>query len=92
MNSHFIGCSFEITSHVTDPGCDDLTFTYSYGTQTVTVTYLNNPPNTDSYPSPEVNPMDIIDTIALTYEGPGTVTLVVEDDDSGRAIITLDIG
>ncbi|UCE35989.1 MAG: PQQ-binding-like beta-propeller repeat protein [Thermoplasmata archaeon] len=84
LNSHFIGCTFEVTSHITEPGSDDLTLTYSYGTQTVTVLYLNNPPNTDPYPSPKVSPMDIIDTTALTYEGPGTVILVVRDDDNIR--------
>jgi len=84
LNDHFIGLSFEITSHITDPGSDDLTLTYTYGSQTVTVTYLNNPPNLDLYPSPEVKPMDILDVTTLTYEGAGTITLVVKDDDNIR--------
>jgi outer membrane protein assembly factor BamB len=84
LNPHFIGLDFKITSHVTDPGSDDETLTYTYGSQIVTVDYLNNPPNLDPYPSPEVNPKDIMDTTTLIYEGPRTITLVVKDDDNIR--------
>ncbi len=84
LNAHLIGQSFEITSHITDPGSDDETLTFTYGSQVVTITYLNNPPNPDPFPSPEVKPVDIIDTTTLTYEGLGTITLVVEDDDNLR--------
>jgi outer membrane protein assembly factor BamB len=84
LNGHFIGLPFEITSHVKDPGSDDETMTFTYGSQVKTVIYLNNPPNPDPYPSPEVNPVDIMDTIILIYEGAGTVTLVVKDDDNIR--------
>jgi hypothetical protein len=73
-----------VTSHVTDPGSDDLTLTYTYGSQVVTVVYLNNSPNPDPFPSPEVNPRDIIDTTILIYEAPRTLTLVVKDDDNIR--------
>ncbi|UCG69740.1 MAG: PKD domain-containing protein, partial [Thermoplasmata archaeon] len=97
LNSHFVGLPYEITSHITDPGSDDETLTFTYGSQVKTVIYLNNPPNTDSYPSPQVNPVDITDTITLVYEGPGTVTLVVKDDDNvrlgvGEGIDSLNIG
>jgi hypothetical protein len=51
LNHHLIGHAFEITSHITDPGSDDEILTYTYGSQTVTDTYLNNPPNPDPYPS-----------------------------------------
>jgi outer membrane protein assembly factor BamB len=84
LNCHFIGLPFEITSHVTDPGSDDETLTFTYGSQVKTVTYLNNPPNLDSYPSPEINSVDIMDTTILIYVGAGTVTLVVKDDDNVR--------
>jgi outer membrane protein assembly factor BamB len=84
LNPQFVGLSFEITSHVTDPGSDDEILTYTYGSQTVTVTHLNNPPNLDPYPSPDINPRDVIDTTTLVYEGPGTITLVVKDDDNIR--------
>jgi outer membrane protein assembly factor BamB len=84
LNDYFIGLTFEITSNTVDPGSDDLTLTYTYGSQVKTVTYLNNPPVPDPYPSPEVNPRDIMDTTTLIYEGPGTVMLVVKDDDNIR--------
>ena len=84
LNPQFVGLSFKITSHVTDPGSDDETLTYLYGSQTMIVTYLNNPPNSDPYPSPEVNPRDILATTTMIYEGPGTITLVVKDDDNIR--------
>jgi hypothetical protein len=92
ISSHLIGCQFEVTSHVTDPGSDDLTLTYIYGSQVVTITYLNNPPIPDSFPSPEVNPRDIIDTTYLTYEGPGTLELVAVDDDGGTVSVSLELG
>jgi hypothetical protein len=84
LNPHFIGLGFEITSHITDPGSDDETLTYTYGSQTVIVMNLINPPNPDLYPSPEVNPRDFMDITTLVYEGPGTITLVVKDDDNNR--------
>jgi outer membrane protein assembly factor BamB len=84
LNPHLNGLPFEITSHITDPGSDDETLGYEYGSQIVTIDYLNNPPNPDPFPSPEVNPRDILDTTTLIYEGPGTIVLVVKDDDNIR--------
>jgi hypothetical protein len=81
--THLVGCAFEVTSHVTDPGSDDIFFTYTYGSQIVNATCLCNPPHPDPYPSPEIKPVDIYDTITLIYEGPGTITLTVTDDDGG---------
>jgi hypothetical protein len=74
---------FDITSKISDPGSDDEILTFTYHSQVKTVTYLNNPPNPDPYPSPEINPRDIIDISNLTYEGVGNVLLLVEDDDGG---------
>jgi outer membrane protein assembly factor BamB len=91
LNSHFIGLPFEITSHITDPGSDDEILTFTYGSQVKIVTYLNNPPNPDPYPSPEVNPVVIVDTTTLIYEGTGTVMLTVEDDDGGFCVVILNI-
>jgi parallel beta-helix repeat protein len=84
LSSHFIGLPIEITSHITDPGSDDEYLTYTYGSQIVNKTYLNNPPNPDTYPSPEYNPRDIIDITFLIYEGIGTITMVAKDDDNIR--------
>jgi hypothetical protein len=92
LNAHFIGIPFEITTHITDPGSDDIFLSYSYGSQNVTVTYPNNPPNPDPYPSPEVNPRDIIDSTHLLFKGPGTVLLTLTDDDGGTYTSTIAIG
>jgi PKD repeat protein len=89
LSAQLIGLPFEVVSHVTDPGSDDEYFTYTYGSQIINVTYLNNPPDPDPYPSPEVNPVDIYDTTFLVYEGPGTVYLSVTDDDGGTGSQTL---
>jgi hypothetical protein len=85
------GHSFEVSTHVTDPGSDDLTFIYSYGSQVISKTYLNDPPDPDPYPSPQVNPRDIIDTTQIIYEGGGTLDLAVEDDDGGTMSLSLDL-
>jgi hypothetical protein len=97
LKEHLIGLPFEITSHITDHGSDDVTLTFTYGSQIKNVTILNNPSNPDPYPSPEVNPRDIMVTITLIFEGPGTVTLVVKDDDNirlgvGQATDSIDVG
>jgi predicted GH43/DUF377 family glycosyl hydrolase len=78
-----VGHSFEVSAQVTDPGSDDLTPMYSYGSQVITKEYLNNPPNPDPYPSPQVNPRYIMDFTSIIYEGAGTLILIVEDDDGG---------
>jgi outer membrane protein assembly factor BamB len=84
LNPHLIGLPFEVTSHITDPGSDDETLSYEYGSQIVTVEYLNNPPISDPFPSPEVNPRDIIDTSTFIYEGSGTIKVIAKDDDNIR--------
>jgi PKD repeat protein len=87
--AHLKGWKFDVEYHVTDPGSDDETLTFTYGTQNVTVTHLNNPPNPDPYPSPEINPRDIYGTVMLVYEGPGTMILDIEDDDGGTGSVSL---
>jgi hypothetical protein len=84
LNVHLVGHTFDITSHITDPGSDDEILTLTYGSQTVTITHLNNPPKSDPHPSPEVNPRDIIETMTLIYEGPGTMVVITKDDDNLR--------
>jgi outer membrane protein assembly factor BamB len=84
LNVHLVGWEFVVDYHIIDPGSDDEILTFSYGSQNVEVTYLNNPPNPDPYPSPEVNPRDIYGTTTLVYEGPGTLTMAAKDDDNIR--------
>jgi predicted GH43/DUF377 family glycosyl hydrolase len=89
IKSTFVGHSFEVSSHITDPGSDDLFLLFTYGSQTISKEYLNDPPNYDPYPSPEINPRDIMDTTTITYGGTGTLILAVEDDDGGTVSLSL---
>ncbi len=89
LNAYLDGGALEITTRITDPGSDDETLIYTYGSQNVTITYLNDPPNLDPYPSPEVNAVDLTDTMPITYEGPATLKLTVIDDDGGIVVTTL---
>jgi PKD repeat protein len=78
-----------LTGKASDPGSDDLTFTWDWGdgtTNTVT-TYYNDGVSPDPYPSPEINPITATDVVSHVYGDNGvfTVTLTVEDDDSGAA-------
>jgi PKD repeat protein len=84
INSNLTGCEFEVDYHVSDPGSDDEILTFTYGSQTESITHLNNPPDPDPYPSPDVNPRDIIETAKLVYEGAGELSLNVKDDDNKR--------
>jgi hypothetical protein len=89
LTGNLTGCVFEITTHITDPGSDDEAATCVYGTQNFITTYLNNPPDPDPYPSPEINPVDITAVIPVSYEDPGILSLQVMDDDGGVDIASL---
>jgi PKD repeat protein len=86
LNLHLIGCGFEVNYLVTDPGSDDEILTFTYGSQNVVVTHLNNPPTPDPYPSPEINPRDLHETTYLIYDGSGILSLKIEDDDGGSEV------
>ena len=79
----------------TDPGSDDLTFTWDWNDTTYdTTTYLNDVLfDPDPYPSPEINPRTVTDTKDHIYAAPGTynVTLTVEDDDGGITTTTFEV-
>jgi PKD repeat protein len=83
LNAELEGWTFELNYHVTDAGSDDESLNCIYGSQNAVISHLNDPPNPDPYPSPEVNPRDIYDTAYMIYEGAGTLNLQVEDDDGG---------
>jgi len=78
----------------TDPGSDDLTFTWDSGDgRTLTSIYYNDGVGPDPYPSPEVNPMTVTDEQSLVYDlaGSYTITLAVTLDDGGSVVTSLTI-
>ncbi len=83
------GSPLEFNATATDPGSDDLTFTwvFEYGPTLVDI-YYNDGIGPDPYPSPEGKyPFEITDDAQHTYGDNSifNVTLTVEDDDGGSA-------
>ncbi|WP_351233110.1 M36 family metallopeptidase [Streptomyces sp. NPDC002133] len=74
-------------ARVTDPGSDDETMTWSWGdgSPNTATTSLVNPPNPDPVRSPSVQPRDVTDNQAHTYDKPCLYQLsfTARDDDGG---------
>ena len=83
------------TASTTDPGSDDLTFTWDWGDGTDdTITYYNDGVGPAPYPSPwGTYPFSVANVLGHVYSEPGmyTVTLTIEDDDGGVNTITCEI-
>ncbi|MCJ2563793.1 MAG: PKD domain-containing protein, partial [Candidatus Thermoplasmatota archaeon] len=84
--------TFEATA--SDPGSDDLTFTWDWGDgMTTEHTYFNDGMGPDPPNSPDVNPMTVVDQWDHTYSQGGTylVNLTVVDDDGGSTTETYEL-
>jgi len=91
INGFLVGKEFSVTTHVTDPGSDDIFIDYAYGTQTASATYYNDGVGPDPYPSPDVNPVDLYDTQTFVYDGVSDLDVTVTDDDGGETMEVRDI-
>lgn len=81
------GMPIDFTGHSTDPGSDDLVLRWDWGdgSPISEIVYLVNPPDPDLFPSPSIQPRDVMDpqthTFALAYLY--TIKFWAEDDDGG---------
>jgi PKD repeat protein len=81
------GSNFDLSAMATDPGSDDLTFTWEFEMgPTATNIYYNDGTSPDPYPSPwGTFPFSATDTMSHIYGDNGvySLTITVEDDDGG---------
>ncbi len=89
------GTSFTLSSDASDPGSDDLTFSWSFEMGPApSNTYYNNGVSPDPPQSPGgTYPFSATDTVSHTYgdNGDFVVTLTVTDDDGGSVMHTTTI-
>lgn len=83
-----------LTAMIEDQGSDDITLTWEFEFgPTISNLYYNDGMNPDPYPSPEINPMDVLEHVTYMYGDNGvfSVILTVEDDDGGITIVNINI-
>lgn len=87
------GVSGPFRARATDPGSDDLVLSWDWDLAnrhdptTSSTTYLVNPPVSDPYPSPTVQPRDVTDTASHAWSQPCLyqIRAAGADDDGGGA-------
>jgi len=92
FSTFFIGHNITFIARGYDPGSDDLAFKWDWGDSTTSEhIYYNNGVSPDPYPSPDVNPMVVMELATHRYYSPGTYTIVLAlvDDDGGEFTIEL---
>lgn len=91
------GEPIDFAGRSTDPGSDDLALSWDWGdgapSPDVTTSYLVNPPLSDPFPSPSVQPRDETDeqTHAFGDACSYTITFAALDDDGGSADDSADV-
>jgi hypothetical protein len=94
VNQYFVGHEITFEADATDPGSDDLTFTWDWDDatpDTVTI-YFNDGIGPDPYPSPEgIYPVSQFDQQGHIFytNGNYNVQLTVTDDDGGSTIVVI---
>jgi Mg-chelatase subunit ChlD len=98
------GSSITFIANATDPGSDDLTFTWNWGdgTPDTVTTYYNDGVNPEPFYNSSSNeikspwgtyPFNATDTVSHIYGDDGVyiITLTIEDDDGGITVTTINV-
>lgn len=96
VNQFFVGHEITFEGTASDPGSDDLTFTWFWddATPNTVTTYYNDDLNPDPYPSPDgIYPVSVLDVQGhiFTTNGNYDVELNVDDDDGGNDNFTITV-
>ena len=95
LSVFLVGVPLTFEAVATDPGSDDLTFSWDFGDgRTVSRTYFNDGVGPDPFPSPGgVFPVQVADETTHLYESGGNFTVILNltDDDGGITSVVLHV-
>ncbi len=94
VNQYFVGHEITFEGTASDPGSDDLTFTWYWddATPDTKTAYFNDGVGPDPYPSPDgIYPVLVLDVQGHVFASSGiyNVQLTVEDDDGGLDVVVV---